>query len=94
MIISTLIWGVEVYDNAGNSYGYPFSVGQYIPWFNGGVVYEISNNGANGRMISLDQVSLAWSTENVVTNATDNDNGANNMAAIKAINPTLSKYPA
>lgn len=87
---------VEVYDNAGNSYGYPYKVGQYIPWFNGGVVYEVSNNGANGKLISVVKAAtkLAWSTENINTNAQNADDGMANMKTIKAINPDLSKYPA
>jgi len=52
--------GVEVYDNAGNSYGYPYKVGQYIPWFNGGVVFEIANEGTNGKMMSITEVSKNW----------------------------------
>ena len=36
--------GMVVEDVNGNKYGYPYEVGQYIPWFNGGVVYEIINN--------------------------------------------------
>ena len=86
--------GVEVYDNAGNSYGYPYKVGQYIPWFNGGVVYEIANGGANGKMVSVAETRFAWSTEEVYTYARDDYNGVANMNAIKALNSDLSKYPA
>lgn len=52
--------GVEVYDNAGNSYGYPYTVGQYVPWFNGGVVFEITNCGANAKMVSLEYTTADW----------------------------------
>ena len=52
--------GVEVYDKAGNSYGFPYKVGQYIPWFNGGVVYEIANGGQNGKMVSSEKTSKNW----------------------------------
>ncbi|MBQ7945994.1 MAG: DUF1566 domain-containing protein [Bacteroidales bacterium] len=86
--------GVEVYDNAGNSYGYPYKVGQYIPWFNGGVVCEIANGGQNGKMVSVTETRLAWSTEKITTNARNNDDGMANMNTIKALNPNLSKYPA
>ena len=85
---------VEVYDNAGNSYGYPYKVGQYIPWFNGGVVYTISNSGQNGKMVSVEETSLTWSTEERVTFARNADDGMANMETIKTINPDLSKYPA
>ena len=43
---------VMVTDANGTSYGYPYSVGQYIPWFNGGVVYSINANGG-GMMVNL-----------------------------------------
>ena len=52
--------GVEVYDKAGNSYGFPYKVGQYIPWFNGGVVYEIANGGQNGKMVSSEKTYKNW----------------------------------
>ena len=54
--------GVEVYDIAGNSYGYPYTVGQYVPWFNGGVIYEITNGGVNGKMISVEETSASWNS--------------------------------
>ena len=78
--------GTEVYDSAGNSYGYPYSVGQYIPWFNGGVIFELSsNNGENGKMISLTEELLIWGQNTSVdTKASDKYNGANNMKKIKA----------
>ena len=44
--------GMIIKDASGNKYGYPFVIGQYIPWFNGGYVYAISNDGANGEMVS------------------------------------------
>jgi hypothetical protein len=55
--------GVEVYDNAGNSYGYPYKVGQYIPWFNGGVVCGILNGGTNGIVVSLEHEFYYWGNE-------------------------------
>lgn len=43
---------VMITDANGTNYGYPYSVGQYIPWFNGGVVYSINDNGG-GIMVNL-----------------------------------------
>ena len=76
--------GVEVYDNAGNSYGYPFSVGQYIPWFNGGVVYEISNNGVNGKIVSVAETSTSWGLDGTTTGATNSDDGMKNVNTMKS----------
>ena len=56
-----------------------------------GVVFDVSN--ASIKMISVEETSAKWSTEFTVTFARDSDNGANNMATIKAHNPDLSKYP-
>ena len=52
--------GVEIYDSTGNSYGSPYIDGQYVPWFNGGVVYEITNDGVNGKMISVEETNASW----------------------------------
>ena len=88
--------GTEVYDKAGNSYGYPYSVGQYIPWFNGGVIFELSSNkGENGKMISLteSEKGLQWGLNTTVdSKANDDYNGANNMKKIK--DRGLEYYPA
>ena len=90
--------GKYVQDAAGNHYGYPFTVGQYIPWFNGGVVCEISNEGANGKIISVDepeyQSQAVWGPTKTTTNAKDTANGLANMLAIKALDPDLRGYPA
>ena len=72
-----------VLDAAGNHYGYPFKVGQFIPWFNGGVVYETSNNGANGKIISLNETSVAWGLYGTTTGAKDSNNGWTNVQTMK-----------
>lgn len=46
------------------------------------------------KIVSVDEIQLAWSTEYVVANATDLSNGASNMALIKAIDGWEDKYPA
>lgn len=92
--------GTEVYDKAGNSYGYPYAVGQYIPWFNGGVIFELSSsNGENGKMISLTEPEgrLQWCTNSTTFNANPKDfeNGAKNMKKIKESSDYWqSGYPA
>ena len=87
--------GMVVEDAAGNQFGYPFKVGQYIPWFNGGVVYKTTNNGANGYIVSVTEgTSLRWGPTSTTTSATDKDNGANNMKKIKALSSWQANYPA
>ena len=46
------------------------------------------------KIMSVEETCLTWSTERVTTGATDQDNGANNMAVIKAISGWEEKYPA
>jgi Leucine-rich repeat (LRR) protein len=48
---------IEVYDDNGNSYGYPYKIGQYIPWLYGGIVFETSNGEKNGKMVSMSRSS-------------------------------------
>ena len=47
---------VMVTDADGNSYGYPYTVGQYIPWFKGGVVYHVNDDGG-GLIVHCDDIS-------------------------------------
>lgn len=83
---------LSIFNTAGNTF---FYVGQYSTTFgSGGVVYTISNSGQNGKMVSVEEIRLAWSTEYINTNARNQDDGMANMNTIKAINPDLSKYPA
>ena len=35
--------------------GYPYYIGQYIPYCNGGVIFESYNGGQNGKMVSASQ---------------------------------------
>lgn len=41
---------VMVTDADGNNYGYPYTIGQYVPWFNGGIIYSLNDNGG-GKMV-------------------------------------------
>lgn len=47
---------VMVTDANGTNYGYPYYVGQYIPWFNGGVVYNVNENGG-GMLVCLRDIT-------------------------------------
>jgi hypothetical protein len=85
--------GKYVLDAAGNHYGYPFTVGQFIPWFNGGFIYEISNEGANGKMISLEETSCKWGLS-TTTGATNSDNGWTNVQTMKEKGYFTSSFPA
>ncbi len=62
-----------------------------------GIVFWIdSADATKGKIVSLDEANqLKWSTENVVTGASNEDNGITNMATIKAFgNNNFTSYPA
>ena len=86
---------LTIFNTAGDVFYY---VGQYSTNFgSAGIVYEITNGGQNGKMVSTTQEAdreLLWSTESIVTNARDENDGMANMNVIKSINPDLSRYPA
>jgi hypothetical protein len=73
----------------------PYKIGDYYN-VSGvkGAVFEISNNGQNGKIVSLDEVYDRWSYNRDQANASDGDNGMNNMNVIKSISGWKSKYPA
>jgi len=58
-----------------------------------GVVYEISNGGAHGKMLSLAETQSVWASENVLINASDVADGAANAKTIAALT-TVSNYAA
>ena len=51
---------VQVVDTKGVSYGYPYYIGQYIPYCNGGVVFEATNEGKNCKLVSVDETNSNW----------------------------------
>ena len=55
-----------------------------------GIVFQTSPV----KIVSVLETSAAWSTENVTTTATNENDGSVNMAIIKAISGWESKYPA
>ncbi len=61
-----------------------------------GIVYKISSDSIHGMIVSLDESSNKWATNDSIaaiqTGATDPEDGANNITAIKGKN--ISDYPA
>ena len=57
-----------------------------------GIIFYADDNVT--KIMSVEETRLAWSTEWVTTGATDEYNGANNMAVIKKISGWEEKYPA
>lgn len=51
---------IQVVDTDGVSYGYPYYIGQYIPYCNGGVVFESTNEGKNCKLVSVDETNSNW----------------------------------
>jgi|GEM_PF-4886572 len=58
-----------------------------------GVVYEISEGGKKGKVVSLDETAVLWGPLATVTNATSATNGATNQATIEAISGFETNYP-
>ena len=56
-----------------------------------GIVFQTT---PSVKMVSVTETTAQWSTEEVVTGATDSDNGRANMSKIQAITNWQSKYPA
>lgn len=61
-----------------------------------GIVFELSQSGGYGKIISLKKLAAkaAWSTEEAVTQATDAEDGNSNFQKIKDIVDWGNKYPA
>lgn len=57
-----------------------------------GVVYEITDAGRKGKVISLDETTALWGPLATVTNATSDANGATNQTTIKAIVGWATNY--
>ena len=51
---------IQVVDTKGESYGYPYYIGQYIPYCNGGVVFESTNEGKNCKLVSVGETNSTW----------------------------------
>lgn len=59
-----------------------------------GVVFEISDDGLHGLVVSLDETAAQWATERGKTAAMSDSDGVANQAAIEAIDGWQTKYPA
>jgi outer membrane murein-binding lipoprotein Lpp len=59
-----------------------------------GVVYEVTDGGRHGKIVSLDEANVRWSTEYVKTGATNTEDGLANMATMAQYIADWSSYPA
>ncbi len=59
-----------------------------------GIIFIVDETGEHGKIVSTDEASKAWSTEKVVTNAKNIDDGMANMVIIQQISGWQTKYPA
>lgn len=70
-----------------------------------GIVYEVNADGKSGKIVSLDEPTASWNGSNdagklswgpkgTQTDATDENNGLNNMATIKNLSNDFSNYDA
>lgn len=57
-----------------------------------GVVFEITDAGRKGKVVSLDETTVVWGPLSTVTNATSDMNGATNQTIIKAIPDWATNY--
>ena len=75
--------------------GKPMEIGTLYDW-NGvkGVVYEISNNGRSGKIVSLQETTRYWSSLTYQTNATSYTDGDANMQIIWSTGYDISNWPA
>ena len=73
----------------------PYTLGD-IYFENGvaGIVYKITNGGNNGMIISLKSTLCEWSKDPMLVGCSDQNNGVNNMNAIKRITGWQTKFPA
>jgi len=59
-----------------------------------GIVFYVTDGGQHGKIFSFDKTECYWSTENVETGATDENDGMANMRKIQSILDWHEKYPA
>ena len=84
----------------GSKTSAPYKVGDYYnDGKKEGVVFEISNGGYSGKIVSLEQTKCGWSKhfvngDFVKTNATSKTDGMANMSAIFAFPNWKTGYPA
>jgi hypothetical protein len=54
---------IQVVDNNGGAYGYPYYIGQFIPYRGGHIVYEVNNNGSNAKLLTIHEGTSQNSTD-------------------------------
>ena len=81
---------------SGSKTSAPYKVGDYYnDGTKEGVVFEISNGGYNGKIVSLEQKkSCEWSKKKVDTGATSQTDGMYNMQKIRSLANWQNDYPA
>ncbi len=73
----------------------PYKVGDYYnDGTKEGIVFEISNGGYSGKIVSLEQNRCKWSEKVVYTGATSKTDGMYNMQKIRSLQNWQNDYPA
>ncbi len=73
----------------------PYKVGDYYnDGTKEGIVFEISNGGYSGKIVSLEQKDCKWSEKKVYTGATSLTDGMYNMQKIRSLQNWQNDYPA
>ena len=73
----------------------PYKVGDYYnDGTKEGIVFEVSNGGYSGKIVSLEQNECAWSEKYVKTGATSKKDGMYNMQKIRSLSNWQNDYPA
>ena len=73
----------------------PYKIGDYYnDGTKEGIVFEISNGGYNGKIVSLKEEYCKWSFKSVKTDATSETDGMYNMQKIRSLNNWQNDYPA
>ena len=73
----------------------PYNVGDYYnDGTKEGIVFEISNGGYNGKIVSLERNECKWSEKFVETGATSQTDGMYNMQKIRSLRKWQKDYPA
>ena len=80
---------------SGSKTSAPYKVGDYYnDGTKEGVVFEVSNGGYNGKIVSLEQIKCCWSKKEVKTGATSKRDGMYNMQKIRSLSNWQNDYPA
>lgn len=58
-----------------------------------GIIYAVNEDGQSGRIVSLDEYTGQWSTEDYETGATSDSDGKSNMETIKSISGWENSFP-